>query len=101
MYEEIVSLAIIMDFILNLLYVDHPNNTSITVLFVVSLAVIAPPALGLRYWLSQRRLNGTRNTNEDTGAEPMEGWTEVTESYHGMDCSADLETGYPQTVEMQ
>ena len=78
MYEELVSLAIIVDFILNLLYVDHPNKTSMTVLFVVSLAVIAPPALGLRYWLFRRRLSVMRNPDEDADAdtEPTEGGTE-------------------------
>lgn len=49
MFKEVVSLAIIFGFILNILYVDHPNTTSYTIAFVISLAVLSPGVAIIMY----------------------------------------------------
>jgi len=53
MFKEIVSLAIITGFILNIIFVDHPNTASYTLYFVVSLAAFTPFILGWRWWFSR------------------------------------------------
>jgi len=53
MFKEIVSLAIITGFILNIIFVDHPNTASYTLYFVVSLAAFTPFILGWRWWCSR------------------------------------------------
>jgi hypothetical protein len=50
MFKEIVSLAIILGFILNIIYVAHPNTTSYTIAFVLSLIALSPFLLLWRYW---------------------------------------------------
>jgi hypothetical protein len=50
MFKEIVSLAIILGFILNIIYVAHPNTTSYTIAFVLSLIALSPFVLLWRYW---------------------------------------------------
>jgi hypothetical protein len=47
--EVVVSIAIILGFVLNLLFVDHPNVTSYTITFAISMAVISPVALWWKY----------------------------------------------------
>jgi O-antigen/teichoic acid export membrane protein len=49
MFKEIVSLAIILGFILNIIYVAHPNTTSYTIAFVLSLIALSPFVLLWRY----------------------------------------------------
>lgn len=49
MFKEVVSLAIIFGFILNILYVDHPNTMSYTIAFVISLAALSPGAAIIMY----------------------------------------------------
>jgi hypothetical protein len=49
MFNEVVSLAIIVSFILNIIFVDHPNTSSYTIYFVIGLAVICPPIFGWKY----------------------------------------------------
>ena len=53
MMKEVVSLAIILGFIANVLWVAHPNTTSYTIAFVASLAALSPFVLGYRYWSSR------------------------------------------------
>jgi hypothetical protein len=48
-FKEIVSLAIILGFILNIIYVAHPNTTSYTIAFVLSLIALSPFTLLWRY----------------------------------------------------
>lgn len=50
MFKEVVSLAIILGFIWNILYVDHPNTRSYTIAFVGSLIVLSPFIFGWIYW---------------------------------------------------
>jgi len=64
MFKEIVSLAIIMSFIFNIIYVDHPNKASYTVYFSLSLAAMTPFYLACHYW-SARREAMEREENED------------------------------------
>ncbi|EPE35088.1 hypothetical protein GLAREA_10784 [Glarea lozoyensis ATCC 20868] len=47
--EVIVSAAIILGFFLNLFFVEHPNVTSYTITFAISMVVITPFALWWRY----------------------------------------------------
>ena len=42
MFKEIVSLAIILGFILNILFVEHPNSSTYTISFVFSLSALSP-----------------------------------------------------------
>jgi len=71
MFKEVVSLAIIMGFILNVLYVDHPNTISYTIAFVISLAAISPFVLGWKY------RNVLRNLRPGRDVESGESETEV------------------------
>jgi len=50
MFKEVVSLAIILGFIWNILYVDHPDTRSYTIAFVGSLIVLSPFVLCWIYW---------------------------------------------------
>ncbi|PVH84839.1 hypothetical protein DL98DRAFT_71438 [Cadophora sp. DSE1049] len=50
MFKEVVSLAIILGFIWNILYVDHPDTRSYTAAFVGSLVVLSPFVLGWIFW---------------------------------------------------
>ncbi|KAH7395777.1 hypothetical protein BKA64DRAFT_69277 [Cadophora sp. MPI-SDFR-AT-0126] len=49
MFKEVVSLAIILGFIWNILCVDHPGTQSYTIAFVGSLIVLSPFVLGWLY----------------------------------------------------
>jgi hypothetical protein len=48
-FKEIVSFAIILGFILNIIYVAHPNTTSYAIAFVLSLIALSPFVLLWRY----------------------------------------------------
>ncbi|KAH6720235.1 hypothetical protein BKA61DRAFT_231867 [Leptodontidium sp. MPI-SDFR-AT-0119] len=50
MFKEVVSLAIILGFIWNILYVDHPDTRSYTVAFAGSLVALSPFVLGWIFW---------------------------------------------------
>ncbi|KAG4433704.1 hypothetical protein IFR05_010813 [Cadophora sp. M221] len=50
MFKEVVSLAIILGFIWNILYVDHPDTRSYTIAFVGSFIALSPFVLGWIYW---------------------------------------------------
>ena len=65
MFKEVVSLAVIMSFIFNIIYVDHPNTTSYTVYFSLSLAAMAPFYLACHYWFLRREAT-EREENEDS-----------------------------------
>jgi hypothetical protein len=54
MLKEVVSLAIILSFIINLVFVPHPNSSSYTIYFVLSLLAISPFLALWRLWLSPR-----------------------------------------------
>ncbi len=49
MLKEIVSLAIILGFVMNIVYVDHPNTTSYTIAFVLSLVILSPLVLWMKW----------------------------------------------------
>jgi hypothetical protein len=72
MFKEIISLAIILGFILNIFYVAHPNTTSYTIAFVLSLFALSPFVLLWRYWdvLRDRiqRLRGRYQKADDVEA---------------------------------
>ncbi|KAH8595742.1 hypothetical protein B0O99DRAFT_622553 [Bisporella sp. PMI_857] len=40
MYQEVVSVAVIGSFVANIIFADHPNTTTYTIYFVVSLAAV-------------------------------------------------------------
>ncbi|KAH8658795.1 hypothetical protein BGZ60DRAFT_434279 [Tricladium varicosporioides] len=40
--EVVISAAILLGFLLNILFVDHPNVASYTIAFVISLVVLSP-----------------------------------------------------------
>jgi hypothetical protein len=61
MFKEVVSLAIILGFILNILYVDHPNTNTYTAAFVLSLLLLSP---GVAVVLYRRRMRERRERNE-------------------------------------
>ncbi|CZS93094.1 uncharacterized protein RCO7_07853 [Rhynchosporium graminicola] len=50
MFKEVVSLAIILGFIWNIIYVEHPDTRSYTIVFVGSLGALAPFVLGWHCW---------------------------------------------------
>ncbi|RFU25300.1 hypothetical protein B7463_g11031, partial [Scytalidium lignicola] len=51
--EFIVTTAIIIGFILNVLYVDHPDTRSYTIYFVLGLLIQSPFILLWRWWKSE------------------------------------------------
>ncbi|EKD20811.1 hypothetical protein MBM_01493 [Drepanopeziza brunnea f. sp. 'multigermtubi' MB_m1] len=51
MFKEVVSLAIILGFIWNILYVEHPDTRSYTIAFVGSLLALSPFVLCWIYWM--------------------------------------------------
>ncbi|KAK2629105.1 hypothetical protein QTJ16_002208 [Diplocarpon rosae] len=55
MFKEVVSLAIILGFIWNLLYIDHPDTKSYTIAFVGSLAALSPLVLGWICWRESKK----------------------------------------------
>ena len=57
MFKEVVSLAIILGFMWNVLFVEHPDRATYTVAFVLSLLVLAPFVVFWRYWAATTRLN--------------------------------------------
>jgi hypothetical protein len=61
MFKEVVSLAIILGFIINIIYVDHPDTKSYTAAFVLSLVVLSP---GVAVVLYRRSLRKRRELKE-------------------------------------
>lgn len=64
MLKEVVSLATILGFILNIAYVDHPNTTSYTIAFVISLAFISPFVLAYRFWSDPKRYRRVKDAED-------------------------------------
>ncbi|KAI9055202.1 hypothetical protein LZ554_000166 [Drepanopeziza brunnea f. sp. 'monogermtubi'] len=48
MFKEVVSLAVILGFVWNILYIEHPDTRSYTIAFVGSLLALSPFVL---YWI--------------------------------------------------
>jgi len=65
MFKEVVSLAIIMVFIINIIYVDHPNSTSYTAAFVLSLIILSPFVLWLKWGTLMKRRRQSCNVQDD------------------------------------
>lgn len=65
MFEEVVSLAVILSFVLNIIYVPHPNGLSYTFGFLLSLAIMAPFVLWWRYRVRARAIRVAREAHED------------------------------------
>jgi hypothetical protein len=99
MLKEIVSLAIILSFVINLLFVPHPNRSSYTVYFVFSLLAISPFVVLWRCWLASRAERQIE-TRDVIGR----GLVSVSDAF-GIDSvgdqglSADLEKGLVEAVE--
>jgi hypothetical protein len=65
MFKEVVfSTAIILGFFLNLFFVEHPNVTSYTITFIISMVIISPVAV----WWKFRSILLARRA-EQTGEE--------------------------------
>jgi hypothetical protein len=96
MFKEIVSLAIIVGFILNILYVEHPNTTSYTIAFILSLAVISPFGLAWRYWVAPRRLRALKEAAEGGEEEVFATVSEAMRLSKDPQSSADVEMGLMQ-----
>lgn len=52
-YQVTVSLAIILCFIANLLWVNHPDYRSYTLYFTLSLLVLAPFVIAWKLWIAE------------------------------------------------
>jgi hypothetical protein len=96
MFKELVSLAIIVGFILNIIYVDHPNSTSYTIAFVLSLAVISPIVFGWKYWVTSRRLRSLRDAVNDAEVEVSVSASEAMGLRKDTESRADIEMGLMQ-----
>jgi hypothetical protein len=93
MFKELVSLAIIVGFILNILYVEHPDTTSYTIAFVLSMAVFSPFALAWRYRDALRQWRAIRDAAEEVEEEPVVRVSGATRVSKGVQSSADVEMG--------
>jgi hypothetical protein len=63
MFKELVSLAIIISVLLNILFIDHPNTASYTLYFSFSLVALSPFVLAWRYWVSRRNRRAAQELN--------------------------------------
>jgi type III secretory pathway component EscR len=97
MFKELVSLAIIAGFILNIVYVEHPNTASYTIAFVLSMAFFSPVALAWRYRFSSRQLRMTRDAVENAEEEVFVSVSEAVGLSKDVQSSADVEMGLVQT----
>lgn len=97
MFKELVSLAIIAGFILNILYVEHPNTTSYTIAFVLSMAVFSPIALVWRHRVSSRQLRAIRAAVENAEEVVSVSVSEAIGLGKDVQSSADVEMGLMQT----
>ena len=96
MFKELVSLAIIVGFILNVLYVEHPDTSSYTIAFVVCMAVFSPFALAWMHRASLLQLGAATNDAGEADAPSSVTASEVRLS-KGAKPSADVELGLFQT----
>lgn len=63
--EVVVSGAIILGFLFNIAFVAHPDTTSYTIAFVISLVVLSPFVLWWRYHSTKRALRESGAVEED------------------------------------
>ncbi|KAE8452043.1 hypothetical protein EG329_002208 [Mollisiaceae sp. DMI_Dod_QoI] len=101
MFKEVVSLAIIFSFVLNFLYVPHPNSVSYTFGFVLSLAVMSPFILGLRYWMRSRAIRAAMEAHEDAVDLVFESVSDVLGGGAVEGPRADLEKGLGNTAAVE
>jgi hypothetical protein len=71
MFKEVVSLAIIMGFIINIVYVDHPNSASYTAAFVLSLIILSPFVLWLKWGTIVKPRRQLCNVRDDVESLPL------------------------------
>jgi hypothetical protein len=103
MFKEIVSLAIILGFILNIIYVAHPNTTSYTIAFAFSLLALSPFVLLWRYWdvLKDRvrKLRGGHQKAGDVEAQGLMGMDRGLSPESESRADIDVEKGLGGDVE--
>ncbi|TVY48902.1 hypothetical protein LOCC1_G001496 [Lachnellula occidentalis] len=63
--EVVISGAIILGFLINIAFVAHPDTTSYTIAFVISLIVLSPFVLWWRYGATKRALREAGSVEED------------------------------------
>ncbi|TVY36979.1 hypothetical protein LSUB1_G004346 [Lachnellula subtilissima] len=63
--EVVVSGAIILGFLINIAFVAHPNTTSYTIAFIISLVGLSPFAVWWRYHATKRALREAGAVEED------------------------------------
>jgi len=97
MFKEVVSLAVIAGFIANIVYVEHPNTTSYTIGFVLSMAVMSPFALAWRYRASASQLRAMRVAVEGAVEEHFVSVSGASRASKDVQPSADVEMGLMQT----
>ncbi|KAH6681896.1 hypothetical protein B0J14DRAFT_225943 [Halenospora varia] len=54
--EVVISAAILLGFLLNILFVDHPNVVSYTIAFVISLGALSPFVIWWKFRAMRREL---------------------------------------------
>jgi len=94
MFKEVVSLAIILGFIWNVLFIAHPNKSTYTISFILSLLALSPFAVLWRY-LAASRDSSTLGEREEVG-EVLMGFVSVSEVLglsDGAGIGADVEKG--------
>lgn len=96
MFKELVSLAIIVGFILNIFYVEHPNTTSYTIAFVLGMALFSPFALAWRYRAFLGQLRAVREAGDEVEGEPFVSVSGTTGISKGVPSIADVEMGLLQ-----
>lgn len=93
MFEEVISLAVISSFVLNIFYVAHPNTVSYTLGFLLSLATMAPFILVWKYLARARAIRAAREAHEDAVDLVLLGVSEVLGGIVVEMPMADLEKG--------
>ena len=98
MMKEVVSLAIILSFIMNLVFVPHPNSSSYTIYFVLSLLAISPFLALWRLWFSSRA--ATEPEGRDAASIGLASVSDALGAISDTDLGlgADLEKGLVATV---
>jgi hypothetical protein len=98
MLKEVVSLAIILSFIINFVFVPHPHTSSYTIYFVLSLLAISPFLLLWKVWLSFRAKRQLEICGVGRG---LVGVSDAfgCESEEDQGVSADLEKGLVEATE--
>jgi hypothetical protein len=71
MFKEVVSLAIILGFIWNVLFVEHPNRSTYTLSFILSLLALSPFVLLWRYWAAVRHRTELAGLEDEPGMDSV------------------------------